>query len=84
VAEKVGLVLGRTYPVRFGWHNALDRAVVHLRMALKRGDTRAAHGWLVRVVNRQAGPAADTARLWPDPELRRRLDAFPDLAQLLQ
>ena len=83
-AEKAGFVLDRTYPIRFGWHNALDRAVVHLRIALGRDDRWAARGWLGRVIERQAGPAAETSRLWPNPELREQLEDHPDLKDLLQ
>lgn len=83
VAEKAGFRLRRTYPVRFGWFNMLDTAVVHLRLALERQDVVACRGWLRRVLARADTPAAQTARLWPNSELLRRLYDEPELAAML-
>ncbi|MFH1086869.1 MAG: GNAT family N-acetyltransferase [Chloroflexota bacterium] len=83
VAEKAALRLRNTYPVRFFWFNALDNAVVQLRLALAHNETTACRGWLQRVLERAHGPAAPTARLWPDDDLAQRLCDDPELAALL-
>jgi GNAT superfamily N-acetyltransferase len=83
VAEKAGFRLHRTYPVRFGWFNMLDTAVVHLRLALERQDVVACRGWLRRVLARADTPAVQTARLWPNRELVLRLQDEPELAAML-
>jgi RimJ/RimL family protein N-acetyltransferase len=83
VADKLGLRPLGEFPVRYGWYNLLDNAVVHLRAAQRQGDPVATRGWLRLVLERAASSAAASARLWPNAGLIERLRDDPELAGML-